>query len=41
MSEGFDEAITNFALAFADQAKRNHAALKSAEKNGRIQAWRA
>jgi hypothetical protein len=40
MSGEFDEAMTNFALAYADQTKRNHAAVKGAVKNGRIQAWR-
>jgi uncharacterized protein (DUF2252 family) len=39
-SEEFDEAITKFALAYADQTERDYAALKTAVKNGKIQAYR-
>jgi uncharacterized protein (DUF2252 family) len=40
MSEEFDEAMAKFAIAYADQAERDHAALKAAVKNGKIQAYR-
>jgi len=40
MSEDFDEAITKFSLAYADQTERDYAALKTAVKNGKIQAYR-
>lgn len=36
-SDAFDEAMGDFAIAYADQAERDHAALKSAVKAGRIQ----
>lgn len=36
-SEEMDEAIADFALAYADQNERDHAALVSAVKSGRIQ----
>lgn len=36
-SDTFDEAMGDFAIAYADQAERDHAALKSAAKAGRIQ----
>jgi DNA-binding IclR family transcriptional regulator len=35
-SDAFDTAMGKFALAYADQAERDHAALKAAVKNGRI-----
>jgi uncharacterized protein (DUF2252 family) len=35
----FDEAIGEFALAYADQAERDHAALKAAVRKGRITAY--
>jgi hypothetical protein len=34
--DAFDEAIGKFALAYADQNERDHAALKAAVKSGRI-----
>jgi hypothetical protein len=34
----FDEAMGKFALAYADQAERDHAALKSAVREGKIVA---
>ena len=34
----FDEAIVNFAIAYADQTERDHAALVAAVKSGRIKA---
>jgi uncharacterized protein (DUF2252 family) len=37
-SDTFDQAIGEFALAYADQTVRDHAALVAAEKAGRIQA---
>jgi uncharacterized protein (DUF2252 family) len=40
MSEEFDEAMAKFALAYADQTERDYAALKTAVKNGKIQAYR-
>jgi uncharacterized protein (DUF2252 family) len=36
--EQFDEAMGNFAVAYADQTERDHAALVEAVKNGRIEA---
>ena len=33
----FDEAMGNFALAYADQAERDHAALKAAVQAGKIE----
>ena len=35
-SEAFDEAMADFAVAYADQAERDHAVLKSAVAAGRI-----
>jgi uncharacterized protein (DUF2252 family) len=35
-SDAFDEAMGNFAVAYADQAERDHAALKAAVGEGRI-----
>jgi len=37
-SEAFDEAITVFSVAYADQNERDHAALKKAVDSGRIEA---
>jgi uncharacterized protein (DUF2252 family) len=36
-SDAFDDAMGNFAIAYADQAERDHAALKAAVSAGRIQ----
>ena len=36
-SDTFDQAIGEFALAYADQTERDHAALVAAAKAGRIQ----
>jgi hypothetical protein len=38
-SDAFDEAIAQFAKAYADQAERDHAALKSAVKAGKVEAY--
>jgi hypothetical protein len=35
-SDAFDEAMGNFAVAYADQAERDHAALKAAVSAGTI-----
>ena len=35
-SEAFDEAIGKFALSYADQAERDHAALKAAVSAGKV-----
>lgn len=37
-ADTFDEAIAAFAIAYADQTERDHQALVTAVKNGRIQA---
>jgi uncharacterized protein (DUF2252 family) len=37
-SDGFDEAIADFALAYADQTKRDHQILVEAVQSGRIAA---
>lgn len=37
-SDAFDEAITNFAVDYADQTERDHAALVKAVKAGRLEA---
>jgi hypothetical protein len=37
-SDAFDEAIGRFALAYADQNARDHAALVAAVRSGRIEA---
>jgi hypothetical protein len=37
-SDAFDQAIGKFALAYADQTERDHAALKAAVRSGRIKA---
>ena len=34
--DAFDEAMGDFALAYADQAERDHAALKAAVRAGKI-----
>ncbi len=34
----FSEAVTDFAVAYADQTKRDYLALKEAVKSGRIRA---
>jgi hypothetical protein len=39
-SPQFDEAMGSFALAYADQAEKDYAALKRAEREGRIVAFR-
>ena len=39
-SDEFDEAIGKFALAYADQAERDHAALKAAVRKGQIEVYR-
>ncbi|HUK11356.1 MAG TPA: DUF2252 domain-containing protein [Stellaceae bacterium] len=38
-SDQFDEAMGKFAVAYADQAERDHAALKAAVKSGKIKAY--
>jgi uncharacterized protein (DUF2252 family) len=37
-SDAFDQALAKFALAYADQTERDHAALVKAVKSGRVQA---
>jgi uncharacterized protein (DUF2252 family) len=37
-TDAFDQALAKFALAYADQTERDHAALASAVKSGRVQA---
>jgi uncharacterized protein (DUF2252 family) len=37
-SDQFDEAVADFAMAYADQVERDYAALKTAVKNGKIKA---
>jgi uncharacterized protein (DUF2252 family) len=37
-SDAFDQALTRFALAYADQTERDHAALVKAVKSERVQA---
>ena len=37
-SDAFDQALAKFALAYADQTERDHAALVKAVKAGRVQA---
>ena len=34
--DNFDEAMGNFAVAYADQAERDHAVLKAAVRSGKI-----
>jgi len=38
-SDTFDEAVGDFALAYADQAERDHATLKTAVRSGKITAF--
>jgi predicted alpha/beta hydrolase len=38
-SDDFDQAIGKFALAYADQNEKDHAALVAAVKSGRIEAF--
>jgi hypothetical protein len=38
-SDAFDQAIGEFALAYADQNEQDHAELVSAVKSGRIKAF--
>jgi DNA-binding IclR family transcriptional regulator len=38
-SDAFDEAMGRFAVAYADQAERDHAALKAAVKKGKITVY--
>jgi hypothetical protein len=35
-SDEFDEAMGKFALAYADQSERDHAALRAAVRKGKI-----
>ena len=35
-AENFDEAMGNFAVAYADQTERDHAALKAAVRSGKV-----
>jgi len=37
-SERFDEAVADFAVAYADQTERDHAAFCAAVKSGRVEA---
>ena len=36
----FDEAMADFAIAYADQAERDHAALNAAVRQGKITVYR-
>jgi hypothetical protein len=36
--DNFDEAMGSFAVAYADQAERDHATLKAAVRSGKIEA---
>jgi sugar/nucleoside kinase (ribokinase family) len=38
-SDQFDQAIADFALAYADQTERDHLKLVSAVKNGKVKAY--
>jgi uncharacterized protein (DUF2252 family) len=38
-TDAFDEAMGKFAVAYADQAERDHAALKAAVKKGKITVY--
>ncbi len=38
-SEEFDKAVADFAVAYADQAERDHAALKAAVRSGKVVAF--
>jgi len=35
--DNFDDAMGKFAIAYADQAERDHAALKAAVRSGKIE----
>ena len=39
-SDEFDEAMGRFAIAYADQTERDHAALKVAVRRGTVEAFR-
>ena len=39
-SDQFDEAMGRFAVAYADQTERDHAALKAAVRRGTVEAFR-
>ena len=39
LSSKFDEAMGKFALAYADQAERDHAALKAAVRKGKVTVY--
>ncbi|MNW18473.1 hypothetical protein D3C71_2180540 [compost metagenome] len=39
-TDSFDQAIGTFAITYADQNEKDHAALVAAEKSGRINALR-
>ena len=39
-SDEFDEAIGKFAVAYANQAERDYAALKAAVRKGKIKVFR-
>ena len=39
-SDEFDEAMGRFAVAYADQTERDHAALKAAVRRGTVEAFR-
>jgi hypothetical protein len=39
-SDTFDQAIGKFALSYADQNAKDHAALVAAEKSGKVKALR-
>jgi hypothetical protein len=38
-SDTFDEAMGDFGIAYADQAERDHAALKAAVRKGEMSAY--
>jgi uncharacterized protein (DUF2252 family) len=38
-SDKFDEAVGDFSVAYADQAERDHATLKSAIRQGKVSAY--
>jgi NAD(P)H-dependent flavin oxidoreductase YrpB (nitropropane dioxygenase family) len=38
-NDEFDEAIAAFAVAYADQTERDHAALKDAVKSGKTEVY--
>ena len=37
-SEGFDQALASFSVAYADQNEKDHAALKRAIRDGKVEA---